>query len=61
MTNTRIGSRQTYTDIDGESNNLDFISYHNVKKFKTVAYSSQGSHTSQLDFCNWLTDGSMTG
>ena len=26
-----------------------------------VSYSSQGSHTSQLDFCNWLTDDSMTG
>ena len=21
---------------------------------ESVAYSSQGSHTSQLDFCNWL-------
>ena len=27
---------------------------------KSVAYSSQGSHTSQLDFCNRLADGSMT-
>jgi len=26
-----------------------------------VAYSSQGSHTGQLDFCNWLADGSTTG
>ena len=24
-------------------------------KIKFVAYSSQGSHTGQLDFCNWLT------
>ena len=23
----------------------------------SVAYSSQGSHTGQLDFCNWLADG----
>ena len=23
-------------------------------KIKSVAYSSQGSHTAQLDFCNWL-------
>ena len=23
------------------------------KKIKSVAYSSQGSHTGQLDFCNW--------
>ena len=25
---------------------------------KSVAYSSQGSHTGQLDFWNWLADGS---
>ena len=31
------------------------------KNIKSVAYSSQGSHTGQLDFCNWLVDGSMTG
>ena len=30
-------------------------------KIKSVAYSSQGSHTDQLDFCNWLADGSTTG
>ena len=23
-------------------------------KIKSVAYSSQGNHTGQLDFCNWL-------
>ena len=28
---------------------------------KSVAYSSQGCHTGQLDFCNWLADGSTTG
>ena len=27
-------------------------------KMKYVAYSSQGSHTGQLDFCNWLADDS---
>ena len=32
-----------------------------LKKIKSVAYSSQGSHTGQLDFCNWLADGSTTG
>ena len=32
-----------------------------IKKTKSVAYSSQGSHTSQLDFCNCLADGSTTG
>ena len=30
-------------------------------KIKSVAYSSQGSDTGQLDFCNWLADGSTTG
>ena len=29
-------------------------------KIKSVAYSSQGNHTGQLDFCNWLADGSTT-
>ena len=33
----------------------------NLKKIKSVAYSSQGSHIGQLDFCNWLADSSMTG
>ena len=31
------------------------------KKIKSEAYSSQGSHTGYLDFCNWLADGSTTG
>ena len=26
-----------------------------------MAYNSQGSHTGQLDFCNWLADGSTMG
>ena len=30
-------------------------------KNKSVAYSSQGSQTGQLDSCNWLADGSTTG
>ena len=30
-------------------------------KIKSVAYSSQGSHTGQLHFCNWLVDGYKTG
>ena len=30
-------------------------------KIKSVAYSSQGSHIGQLDFCNLLADGSTTG
>ena len=32
-----------------------------IKKIKSVAYSSQGSQTVQLDFCNLLADGSTTG
>jgi hypothetical protein len=31
-----------------------------IIKIKSVAYSSQGNHTGQLD-CNWLADGSMRG
>ena len=30
-------------------------------KVKSVAYSSQGSQTGQLDSCKWLADGSTTG
>ena len=36
-------------------------SNNNFFKYKKVAYSSQGSHTGQLDFCNWLADDSTTG
>ena len=32
-----------------------------IKKIKSLAYSSKGSHTGQLDFCGWLTVGSTTG
>ena len=31
-----------------------------ILKHKSVAYRSQGNHTSQLDFCNWLADGITT-
>ena len=37
------------------------LSLYIIKKIKSVAYSSQGSHTGQLDFCNWLADRSTTG
>ena len=40
--------------------NLDLI-LKKLKKNKSVAYSSQESKTGQLDFCNWLADGSTTG
>ena len=33
---------------------------NNNNKIKSVAYSSQESHTGQLDSCNWLADGSTT-
>ena len=34
-----------------------------IKKIKilSVAYSSQGRHTGQLDICDWLADGSTAG
>ena len=32
-----------------------------LKKIKSVAYSSQGSHIDQLNYCNWLADGTTTG
>ena len=40
---------------------LHFIIIDNFKLIKSVSYSSQGSHTGQLDFCNWLADSSTTG
>ena len=39
----------------------DALYFCKLKIKKSVAYSSQGSHTGQLDFCNWLTNGSPTG
>ena len=38
-----------------------YINYKYLKKIKSVAYSSQGSHTGQLHFCNWLADSNTTG
>ena len=35
--------------------------YDCIKKMKSVSYSSQGSHTDQLDFCNKQADGSTMG
>ena len=37
------------------------LTYIIIIIIKSVANSSQGSHTDQLDFCNWLADGSTTG
>ena len=39
---------------------LSLLGRMNFKNIKSVAYSSQGGHTGQLDFCNWLADGSTT-
>ena len=44
------------SDILGDSR-----MYVVILKIKSVAYSSQGDHIGQLDFCNRLADGSMTG
>ena len=30
---------------------LLYVQY--IKKIKSVAYSSEGNHTGQLDFCDW--------
>ena len=38
----------------------DFLQLNN-NKIKSVAYSDQGSHTDQRDFCKWLADGSTAG
>ena len=40
--------------------NVKLHGVFNIKN-RSVAYSSQGSHTGQLEFCNWLADGCMTG
>ena len=47
--------KQTAGDIHEEiySNNVALYN-------KSVDYSSQGSHTGQLVFCNWLADDSTT-
>ena len=42
--------------------NIFFLrSTYTIKKIKSVVYSSQGSHNSQLDFCIWQADNSKTG
>ena len=38
-----------------------FFLYIQLNYIKSVAYRSQGSHSGQLDFCNWLTDSSTIG
>ena len=51
-------------DIHCRPEHITYIHIHtyiHTKKIKSVAYGSQGSHTGQLDFCNWLADGSTTG
>ena len=48
-------TNSTTTDDDTTSANTNNID------FESVAYSSQGSHTGQLNFCNRLADSSTTG
>ena len=40
---------------------MDMVVIKLKRKRKSMAYSSQGSHTDQLDIWNWLEDGSTTG
>ena len=41
---------------------LKIMFYYIIKnEIKSVAYSSQGNHTGQLDFYNWQADSSTTG
>ena len=47
--------------VTASCRNIPDIYYMPNKIIKSVAYSSQGSHTGQLDFCSWLADGSTTG
>ena len=53
--NTEINGGIQKMGTEYNNNNLKKL------KIKSVAYSSQGSHTGQLDFCNWLADDSTTG
>ena len=48
-------------DDDDDNNNNNNNNNNKIKKIKSVAYSSQRSHTGQLDFCNWLADGCRMG
>ena len=48
-------------DDDDDDDNNNNNNNNNNLKVKYVACSSQGSHTGQLEFCNWLADGSTTG
>ena len=50
-------SVQTLLSFSFLSKNLNMSNL----KIKSVDYSSQGSHTGQLDFCNGLADSSTTG
>ena len=41
--------------------NKELLLPQQIKNIKSVAYISQWGHTGQLDFYNWLADGSTTG
>ena len=48
------------TPLGWISNHINYV-YQNQNKIKSLAYSSQGSHTGQLNFSSWLADGIKTG
>ena len=55
-------SSQTCWPLDQRGGHYYYYYYYYLKlKVKSVAYSFQESHTGQLDFCNWLVDGSYDG
>ena len=59
-----IKHKEEMKDIFHKPMNLLISRYlilENLKKIKSVTYSSQGSHAGQLDFCNWQADDSTTG
>ena len=51
--------QQDFPKLFTNGRQLDNITQ--IKLIKSVAFSSQGSHTGQLDFCNQLVDSSTTG
>ena len=55
-TQWKLIATQSYSQISLKKNSSFLTKLLKKIKIESVAYSSQGSHTGQLDFCNWLTD-----